>query len=96
MPAFLSTIYYILSFNMMAILFFGAAIYFGKRGKSFKSWYLAGLLLQGYSVFGTVLGMVKQPEQWRTVNNYLSIAAFAVLAAAAALYLWRSHNSKKD
>ena len=81
MSAFLSAILYVISFNLMGLLFFSAALYFARRGRTFWHWYIIGLFLQGYSVFGTILGMVKVPDQWQTANNYLSIAFFVLLAA---------------
>ena len=87
MSVFLSAILYAISYNLMGILFFGAALYFGKRGKTFWHWYIIGLALQGYSVFGAILGMLKVPDEWCTTNNYVSVVLFVLLALVCFLLL---------
>ena len=84
-----STLFYALRYNLMGLLFFGAAWYFARKGKTFWHWYLIGVLVQGYSILGTVLGIFLEPETWRVPGNYAAVALFAVLALGLLLYCHR-------
>ena len=92
MAELFSTCFYALRYNLLGLLFFGAVWYFARKNRTFWHWYLFGVLVQGYSILGTVMGVFMEPDQWRTPGNYAAIGLFVILALVCLLYCWNEEK----
>ena len=73
---------------LCALLFYGAALLWSRRGKSPWGLFLSGTLLQGFLEFGHVSGMVRRQEAV-TAENAAQWVLFALLAVGTWYLLWR-------
>ena len=89
----LSCLSFALLYNLMGLIFYAAALFFAKKGKASWQWYIIGTALQGYSTFGTILGFIKDPENWYTPEKILAVVVF--FAAALLFFLLLKREQKK-
>ncbi|MBQ9329703.1 MAG: zinc ribbon domain-containing protein [Oscillibacter sp.] len=73
---------------LCALLFYGAALLWSRRGKSPWGLFLSGTLLQGFLEFGHVSGMVRRQETV-TAEDAAQWVLFALLAVGTWYLLWR-------
>lgn len=83
MDLFFNTLYalfldalYILTSNVVVIVCSLVAWSRAKKGKSAKGWFAAGIVIQGISVLGSILGMVRNPELWVSYDRVINVVVF--------------------
>lgn len=81
---------YVLTRNLVLIIFSIIALAFAKKGKKSKKWFIAGIVIQGIAVFGSVSGMIRNPELWLNYYNVISMIAYFVLIAVFAVLLYKA------
>lgn len=81
---------YVLTQNFVLIIFSIIALVFAKKGKKSKKWFISGIVIQGIAVFGSVSGMIRNPELWLNYYNVISMIAYFVLIAAFAGLLYKA------
>lgn len=90
--SFVLDILYAITSNFILIIFGILAWFAAKKGKKSKGWFIAGIVVQGLAVLGSVSGMIRNPELWLNYYGIISIVAYVVLIAVFAVLI---HNAGK-
>ena len=85
--SFLLDIVYAVIYNLILIVFGLIAVSKPKKGKKSKGWLIAGAIIQGVSVFGTVTGMIRDPSLWATTTNIFAAIGYVLLVIIFALLI---------
>ena len=86
---------YVVTYNLILVLFGFIAVLRARKGKKPWGFMIAGILIQGISIFGMIAGMVRNPELWNSYENMISLAAYIIFALVFVLLIrkfQRKHN----